>query len=456
MRPWIFIIAAFALLSPSFSICSESDPIIVRLATETPLMPIYIAKIDKEETLLDPSYLQQIENILHFDFHANGMTRVVKNTSEKDQRVKKAFSLASDEIAKWQAENLYYIIKPVLKGTSFKIQVLALNSLEIKATEPLSLKGQLSEDRKQIHKLSDTVFKSLFGKDGIATSHILYTVKHQTKGEHYISEVWEADYDGANAHAITQENALCVTPVYLPPAPGFIASHFMYVSYKNGQPKVFLKPLKGGTSKRLSTLKGNQLMPVVSRQRDQVALISDISGNPDLFLLSFSPETGTLGKPRQIFAAPHATQGSPTFSPDGSRIAFVSNKDSVPKIYVMDVPSANVKNIRDIKTTLINKQSRECTAPSWSPDGTKIAYTAMTSGTRQIWIYDFTTRQERQLTQGAGHKENPSWGPDSLHLTFNTSHKEQCDVYIMNLNQAEAFKVTSGSGDKRFPNWEPR
>jgi len=49
-----------------------------------------------------------------------------------------------------------------------------------------------------------------------------------------------------------------------------------------------------------------------------------ITTNPDLFVQPYDPEQGPVGKPRQIFAARLSTQGTPTFSPNGKRIAFVS------------------------------------------------------------------------------------------------------------------------------------
>jgi TolB protein len=196
-------------------------------------------------------------------------------------------------------------------------------------------------------------------------------------------------------------------------------------------------------------------MPAISRQRDKLAFISDITGNPDLFIQPFNPETGSVGKPYQIFSTRQATQGTPTFSPDGSQIAFVSNKDGSPRIYMMEVPAPGT-SLKDVKAILITKRNRESTAPCWSPDGTKLAYCAGVQGTRQIWVYDFNTREERQLTQGAGNKENPTWAPDSLHLAFNSSDKGACDLYLINLNQSDATRLTFGDGEKRFPCWEPQ
>lgn len=234
-----------------------------------------------------------------------------------------------------------------------------------------------------------------------------------------------------------------------------MSRNFVFVSYEIGQPKIYLGDLESGATQRLSLLKGNQLMPTLSRQRDKIAFISDVTGNPDLFLQKFDPESGLEGKPRQIYATHKATQGTPSFSPDGNRIAFVSNKDGSPRIYVLDIPAPGTP-LKETKATLISKANRENSAPNWSPDGTKLAYCSMTQGVRQIWVYDFTTGKERQLTQGAGNKENPSFAPNSLHLVFNSNANGKNELYLVNLNQPESARITFGDGEKQFPSWEPR
>ena len=342
-----------------------------------------------------------------------------------------------------------------IKDKKLLVRLFASNAETIKSIEGLPLSGELSRDRRQIHQLADTIHKALFEKDGVATTRILYTLKTKQGGK-WGSEVWEADYDGENRRRLTTDSGLVVTPVYLPPKEGYATGSFLYISYKTGQPKIYYQSLtEGAAPRRLTLLRGNQLMPTVTRQRDKLAFICDVTGNPDLFILPFSPETGATGKPYQIFATHLATQGTPTFSPDGTEIAFVSNKDGSPRIYIMDVPAPGT-SLKDIKANLLTKRNKENSAPAWSPDGTKIAYCAITQGVRQIWVYDLIRREERQVTQGPGNKENPSWAPNSLHLVFNSSDAGACELYLINLNQADAVQISSGAGEKHFPCWEPR
>lgn len=454
----IWLIAILNVFSPNHGCAEESEePLIIKLETESHLAPLYLLPLSQEQPNLQDAYVQQLEKILAFDLDHNGATLLAKRTMANNQLGQSDSFTQLGSVLEWKKQHIFYVVKPQVQEKLIKALVLDIPNQSLKSIDPIPLTGDLNEDRRQIHRLADIIHKALFGAEGIASTRLLFTIKTgiSKDSSKWTSEVWESDYDGANLRQLTFERSTCVTPIYLPPKPGFTTGAFLYVSYELGQPKIFIAPLKDGKKRRLTMMRGNQLMPAISKQRDKVAFICDITGNPDLFLQPFTPEKGAIGKPQQIFSARLATQGSPTFSPDGTRIAFVSNKDGSPKIYVMPIPNPGT-NIQDIKPTLISKINRENSAPSWSPDGTKIAYCARGNGDRQIWVYDLNTKQEIQITHGSGNKENPSWAPNSLHLVFNSSNPNSCNLFITNLNQAEPTQITFGPGEKQFPNWEPR
>ena len=449
---FIFIsLFSFPLMAKA---AEDEEKIVVKLATESKLMPLYLAPFYKENPSLDAAYINQLEQVLQFDLNHNAMTFTVKHTSERDSLSDSSSFSDKGNASAWKALNVFYVLKILVKDKQISARMLSVNGNSEKSVEGIPLTGNISQDRRQIHRLADMIHKALFGTDGVANTRLIYTIKTMTANKP-TAEIWEADYDGANARQITRENSLCVNPAYIPPKPGFTSGSIMYISYKSGQSKIYVASLQEGVGRRFSLLKGNQLMPAVSRQRDKVAFICDYTGNPDLFVQAFDPEKGPIGKPQQIFATHLATQGTPTFNPDGKQVAFVSNKDGSPRIYVMDIPAPGA-SIKDIKATLITKNNRESTAPAWSPDGSKLAYCALSGGVRQIWVYDFDKKQERQITQGGGNKENPTWGPNSLHIIFNSTGNNVSELYLINLNQPEAVKISSGPGEKRFPAWETK
>lgn len=420
----------------------------VHLATSTPLQVAYIGKIHAQEPAFSSSYLSQLEAILNYDFNYNGSTKVLAKTPDKE------LLLSNKDFSNplWKRGGISYVIRSTLEGKSLRSIVFNTQNGSVKTFPDVPLSGDLGEDRKYIHKVADAIYKALFNKEGVASTHLLfaYQVKNpRPDGSEWISEIWECDWDGANARQITHENSYCVTPVCLPQNRSFNNDKFLYVSYKLGQPKILLGSLKGGVGKRLIDLKGNQLLPTIAKQRDKIAFISNAGGRTDLFIQPLNPETGNVGKPVQLYSYPRSTQASPTFSPDGSKIAFASDKDGGVRIYVISsTPSETRPN-----AVMISKQNKENSCPSWSPDGTKLAYSAKTGSNRQIWIYDFATQEEMQLTSGPGHKENPVWGPDSNHIVFNSTDNSNSELYIVNLNQPEAIKISRGPGKKHYPTW---
>lgn len=426
-----------------------TEPLVVYLEGENKVSPLFISPWQIEGFNQAPSYLQELAAVLRFDLGHSGLAQVVAETPE---RLAALSCPLSRQGRVWQQLGIDYVIMPLVSEGGIALRIFSPSENAVKQLDKLPLTGVLAEDRRQVHRLSDALIKQLFGCEGVASTHILYTVR---KGPD-ISEIWEMDCDGANAMPL-QKMGYCVTPAYMPPAKGCVASSYAYVSYVNGQPKLYLAPRAGGQHQRMSWLRGNQLMPAFNRQRTALAFISDASGNPDLFVQDFDVQKGLGGKPRQLFTARHATQGSPTWSPDGKNIAVVSDKDGVARIYLIEVPtnSAEPKAPR-----LITKRYRESTAPSWSPDGRYIAYTSMTNGTRQIWLYELANQSETQLTEGPGHKENPSWSPNSLHIVYNSSTQgakgSSSELYFVTVPTRQVVQLTHGEGESRFPCWEPR
>lgn len=447
------------LLSSS-AFCEEANELYVMLGSEHALLPTYVQTVDGKDGTFAPDYVKQLKNLLEFDLNNNGMMRIVSG-KDKDL-IASAFTSSEGaiDLEALRKQTLSYLLQWKIQR-DVDVQVVSVTEGTTRNVRAGSFSGDMVKDRAKIHQIADCIFQTLFQKPGIASTKIAYVVRK--KGEKGIttSEVYVADYDGHNARQLTHTRSLCATPVWVPKRASGLADSekgvqnqtIVYVSYELGQPKLYAVPLRDGRTYRVSTMRGNQLTPAIAPDGSAIAFCSDITGTADLFYAPFEGGVGVIAKPRQIFHVKGTATGCPTFSPDGKKVAFVSNKDGSAKIYTMDIPQPGTPSA-ELKPILITKRCRENTAPAWSPDGKKIAYSARNGGERQIWIYDLERHTEQQLTEGKGNKEGPSWAPDSMHLVFHATNGSSCDIYIASINQPKPVKISSGSGDALFPVWE--
>ncbi|MDE3045069.1 MAG: Tol-Pal system protein TolB [Verrucomicrobiota bacterium] len=441
----------FLLLWAAIGISQEME---VLLKTTSSLTPIYISRISTDPNQFDWRYFDELRSILEFDLKRGGFATVLDIREESEQTFQWPDTRREFNLTHWKQQKVPYVLTLCIQKNALQLTAFNTDQETSKRYPECLITGKLEEDRKQLHKLADQLHKDLFGEEGIASLRIIYSQRIKNTESTWLSDIWISDADGANSKQATFENAYCITPAFYPSTAGLNDPPFFFVSYKQGQSKIYRTSLKNGEPESVIELRGNQLLPAINLKGSQMAFIADAAGRPDLFVQTFDPNGRPLGKSRQLYSCPRATQASPTFSPNGKKIAFVSDKDGPPRIYLIDVTTS--KDTKRIHPFLLTRKNRENTSPAWSPDGKKLAYSAKVDGVRQIWIYDFETEEEIPLTSGPGNKENPAWAPDSLHLVFNTDDEEEGQLFLINLNQREPTQITKGPGQKRFANWETR
>ncbi len=406
----------------SFLLTAQEQELIIYLPTRSSLSKIEMIHVTPPSGASD--YAKKLYQLLITDFHLDGRSHVMEQPPQK--------------LTEFPDYKILMKVEP---------HFFAISLLDPKKANPvLELTRPVSQDWKKdhevLHACSDILHKKIYGVEGIASTKLLYAVK-SPQIKDWISEIYIADYDGGCPHSLTQDKSYSISPSFVPNDNAFI-----YVSYKKGIPKVFLKSFSNPLDIPLISLKGNQFLPTINHQRNMIAFISDASGQADLFVQSFDTQRGTYGKPRQIFTSIGSVAASPTFSPDGTKIAFVSDFEQRPKIYIMDLTQPPSKH----NLVCITPNTKDNASPCWSPDGTKIAFSAKLQDVRQIWIYDIQQKITQALTKDPKNKDNPTWAPNSLHLAFSTEEPD-AQIYMMNISQQKPVQITAGPGIKQFPCW---
>lgn len=442
-----FFIVLFAVL--------HGEHLEVSLPTRSPVKPLYISRIHTDPSEWDWRYFDELRSILEFDMNQGGFVSVAPIRQELEDTLDWGAFRKNFPLTRWKKEQFPYLAAIEVSQKQLILTVVDIEQETSKTYPAIPLSGSMETDRRGMHRLADAIHKDLFNSEGIASLRILYAqrVKNPaSEGLGWLSEIWICDADGASARQLTNEQGYCLSPGFLPN--NMNRSDFFYVYNNEGQSKIYRASLSNPQKELLVSLRGNQVLPALSKQGNQIAFITDVAGRPDLFLQKLDSKKRMLGRARQIFSAPRATQASPTFSPDGKQIAFVSDKDGPPRIYLLDIPAP--KDTQRPKPKLLTTKNRENTCPAWSPDGKKLAYCAKVDGVRQIWLYDFETQTEQQLTTGPETKENPSWAPNGLHLVYNTEDNDNGELYLIHIIHREPILISKGQGQKRFPSWELR
>ena len=140
---------------------------------------------------------------------------------------------------------------------------------------------------------------------------------------------------------------------------------------------------------------------------------------------------------------------SPTFSPDGGRIAFVSDRLGEPAVYVMDVNGGEPRIVSDYTYG----RRGYSTSPDWSPSGPWIAYSSRVNGVPQIVVVGADGRGARLLTD-RGRNEDPSWAPDGRHLVFASPDREGGGLFVLDTVTGKVRRLVGGRGFG-LPAWSP-
>lgn len=426
-----------------------SETLEVALSTRVHKSPVYLSRLHVPSSEYDWRFFEELREVLEFDLNSNGCASVVSINDSLEDVLNWSDIRSKFDLSIWKKESISYVVAIQIFLNRFQCTVFDIAKGSSKKYGEFPITGKLDVDRQHIHRLADTMHKDLFGVEGIASLKILYSKRGKIE-DGWNSDIWVCDSDGANARPIISDQGYCLSPGFFPPeiSP---AKEFYYVSFQEGQSKIYRSALNASSGVPMISLRGNQALPAINKKGTQIAFISDVAGRPDLFIQNLDNQGKMVGKARQLFSAPRATQASSTYSPDGKQIAFVSDKDGPPRIYVIDVTTP--KDTKRVIPRLITKINRENTSPSWSPDGKKLAYSAKVEGIRQIWIYDFATQEEKPVTSGPENKENPSWAPDNLHLIYNTESDDRCSLYRVHMNQRESILISKGSDQDRFACW---
>ncbi len=230
--------------------------------------------------------------------------------------------------------------------------------------------------------------------------------------------------------------------------------------------EIYVMDADGGNLRRLTNDPGSDSAPSWSPDGKWIVFVSDRDGHVDangwptseIYVMDADG-----GNPRNLTNSPER-DSSPSWSPDGKRIAFESDRDAGREdphnyeIYVMDADGNNPQNLTN--------SPEEDRYPSWSPDGRRIVFSAVRDGhfknnldiTSEIYVMDADGGNQQRLTENRNNDWNPVWSPDGKRIAFDADRKGdfvKFDIYVMDADGGNQQKLTNHRAWDGSPTWSP-
>mgnify|MGYP005855637259 CR=1 FL=1 len=195
---------------------------------------------------------------------------------------------------------------------------------------------------------------------------------------------------------------------------------------------------------RLTMGPWDDIQPAISPDGKKLAFVSNRNGYWDIYFLELS--TGLVTR---LTDSPEF-DGSPTWSPDGLWLACESYVNENLEIYIRST-DASQPPIR------LTSHPAADYSPAWSPDGRKIAFVSTRSGSPEVWIADLDQADEnlfQNISQSpAGFESHPAWSPDGTSLAWTSVVNGFHKVYLWDQTQPAKAPRAVGSGD--WSVWNP-
>jgi Tol biopolymer transport system component len=199
-------------------------------------------------------------------------------------------------------------------------------------------------------------------------------------------------------------------------------------------------PVSGGVPVPLAAGGDNARQPSISRRGNRLAFVQT-HFDTDTWEIGMSGSPPKGHSPRKVISSSRRDDG-PQLSPDGSKIAFESDRSGIDEIWICDRDGANARQL--------TRFGGQTGTPRWSPDGGSIAFDSDKERQIDIYVLEVAGGLPRRLTPEASFDAVPSWSGDGRWVYFGSSRTGGFQVWRVPVIGGPAIQVTKNGGFAAF------
>jgi Tol biopolymer transport system component len=144
----------------------------------------------------------------------------------------------------------------------------------------------------------------------------------------------------------------------------------------------------------------------------------------------------------------------PKWSPDGSRIAFTGTTDGAPYSPWDSIPAVLVLNLADGSIASLTDPGTGW-GPVWSPDGAKIAFLSYRDGLLELYVMEASGANPTRVTHNVGFTGAFVWSPDGGRLAFASEQDGEPELYVTDVDGSNVVRLTNSVGFTGSFVWSP-
>ena len=225
--------------------------------------------------------------------------------------------------------------------------------------------------------------------------------------------------------------------------------HVYFSSYRGGginiwRVMVAADGTAAGPPQQLTIGAGQDVEIALARNGKRLAF-SILRQNADIWRLPISPETGKpTGTPQEVITTTREDSRG-AWSPDGSMIAFNSDRTGEMNIWLY--------SIADRTSRQLTKGPGGDFQANWSPDGKRLAFFSSRNGTADIWTVDVATSELQPIRTKESIDVNPFYSPDGEFIAFNSDEGGRPEVWVMKSDGSGTRQLTNVGVMGHFLRW---